>query len=86
MKEKDVRRQKLDDGRWKKKEDTWKQKRQCIGDSKALTYALSCNEHYCYINTVNIELKLQKKTIVKGILGMLSYEWILYSIKQNEIT
>ena len=32
------------------------------------------------INTVNIELKLQKETIVKGMLGMLSYAWILYNI------
>ena len=26
------------------------------------------------VNTANIELKLQKETIVKGMLGMLSYE------------
>ena len=47
---------------------------------------------YCHamniiaISTVNIELKLQKKTIVKRTLGMLSYGWILYTIEQNKIT
>ena len=39
MKVKEVRRQMSENG--KKKEDVWRQKRQCKSDSKALMYVLS---------------------------------------------
>ena len=48
--------------------------RQFISDSKSPNICTFNTINVIGINTVNIELKLQKKTIVKGILGMLSYE------------
>ena len=63
--------QMMEDG--KKKEDV-EGKRDNAEVTKSPNVCTFNTMNYIAINTVKIELKLQKKTIVKGILGMLSYE------------
>ena len=82
--EKDVRRQKSNDGRWEEERRHIKTKETIYKWLKSPNVCTFNTMNIIVINTVNIELS-SEKTIVKEMLGMLSYEWILYSIKQNEI-